>query len=134
MPADVWHASHAGARFLEERYPECRAHAAEELRIDERDGGRTVIGVLRSADGPVREAAMRFTAPEGIPEQVPYGGDGKPVWGSRFTCAGVDLDLAAHVQGRVVRPDGSVERLDGAPGVVTLGSYGRITPRRTLTL
>lgn len=128
QPADVYALEGAGQRFLAERYPECARHRATLLTLDEKDGGRTVAGFLAAREGPLCEAAMTFTAPEGVPEQVPYGGEGTPVWGSaRFTCWGVDLVLRGRAKGHVKRADGRVEVVDDA-GIVTLGSFGRIAP------
>jgi hypothetical protein len=126
VPATVYHASDAGARFLAERYPECGRFAAHELRIAEEKDGWSLACRLRAEHGPVRAADMRFDAEPCVPRQVPYGGQGEPVWGSRFTCWGVDLAAEARVAGSVDGPHGR-ERVEG-PGVLTLGSFGRIAP------
>lgn len=131
QPATVYVHSEAGASYMRERYPECAAIRVPpgDLRIEEADGGRTVRGALRAAGGPVREARMELRGGEGVPEQVPYGGHGKPVWGSaRFTCWGVDLALRGRAEGHVAHADGRREELRGAPCIVTLGSFGRIGP------
>ncbi|HUR67677.1 MAG TPA: hypothetical protein VM370_00395 [Candidatus Thermoplasmatota archaeon] len=121
-----------GAKYMKERYPECEAHLVNmgDLRIEERDNGRTVIGDLKARAGPVKTVRMTFTAPGGAtPRQVPYGGRGEPVWGSkRFTCWGVDLVLDATVTGVVEKSEGFVEQLNRAPALLTLGSFGRIAP------
>jgi hypothetical protein len=132
-PATVYVNSRAGADFMEARYAECATHRVRPraLRITEARRGRTVHGLLEAGAGPLRRAAMVLTAPiAAIPVAVSYGGHGEPVWGSRrFTCWGVDLVLAARASGRVQWADGRVERLRGAPAVVTMGSFGRIAPR-----
>jgi hypothetical protein len=131
-PATVYVAHDAGERFMRERYPECETHRVgmDELRIEERDAGRTLVCDLRARSGPVRAAKMTFQAPGGAtPRAVPYGGDGAPVWGSkRFTCWGVDLALDATVVGAVERAEGYVEPLQRVAGILTLGSFGRIAP------
>lgn len=131
-PATVYVAQDAGERFMRERYPECETHRVGmgDLRIEERDGGRTLLCELRTKAGPVRTVKMTFQAPGGAtPRAVPYGGKGEPVWGSRFTCWGVDLVLDATATGAVERAEGFVETISRAPGILTLGSFGRIAPR-----
>ena len=131
-PATVVVNSALGESFLRDRYPECTAVRVPPgaLRIEESPDGRTVTGTLQAAQGPVREAAMQLRAPPGaIPRQVPYGGDGRAVWGSRWTCWGVDLVLEAICQGRITWAGGRTESLAGAPAVVTLGSFARLAPR-----
>jgi hypothetical protein len=72
---------------------------------------------------------MTLSAPVQKPRVAPYGGLGKPVWGSkRFTCWGVDLVLDGAATGSVEWAEGFVEKLDRAPALVTLGSFGRIAP------
>jgi hypothetical protein len=66
--------------------------------------------------------------PGAIPKAVPYGGEGKPVWGSRWTCWGVDLTLDGHCDGKLAWADGRVEGLRGEACIVTLGSFARIAP------
>jgi len=133
LPATVYVSTDAGEKFMRERYPECETHKVGmgDLRIEERDAGRTVICDLRAQKGPVRTAKMTFQAPGGAPpRQAPYGGKGEPVWGSkRFTCWGVDLVLDATVTGAIERAEGYVEPLQRTPGILTLGSFGRIAPR-----
>src|SRR5436189_227281 len=70
------------------------------LRIEETNDGRTITGHLDAQSGPLRKADMALRAPPGIPpKNVPYGGEGKPVWGGRFTCWGVDLVLDGSCEG-----------------------------------
>jgi hypothetical protein len=131
VPATVYVNSTLGAAFMAERFPECATVRVPPsgLAIAESPDGRTVTGTLRSADGPLREATMTLRAgPSAIPKAVPYGGAGQPVWGSRWTCWGVDLALDGHADGRLVWADGRSEALHGAPCVVTLGSFGRLAP------
>ncbi len=130
VPATVYVRSDNGEAFMAERYPECRAIRvpAESLRLSEAAEGRVVSGVLQASEGPVREVQMMFRATDGIPVEVPYGGTGQPVWGGRWSCTGVDLNLAAAVSGHVVDHEGNRENLAGAEGVVTCGSYGTIAP------
>lgn len=121
-----------GAAFLRDRYPECTAVRvpAFDLHLEERDGGREVFARVKAPQGPVREAEMTLRAlPGAALRQEAYGGHGKPVWGSkRFTCWGVDLNLAAEAHGWVRHEDGRLEELRGVPAVVALGSFGRIAP------
>jgi hypothetical protein len=131
VAATVYVNSTLGAAFMAERYPECAAIRVppSALDIEESDGGRTVTASLKASEGPVREASMTLRAPAGaIPKAVPYGGEGKPVWGGKWTCWGVDLTLDGHADGKVAWADGRLEALRGAPCVVTLGSFGRIAP------
>jgi hypothetical protein len=129
-PAAVYVNSELGAAFLRDRFPECQAIRVPpaQLALKESADGRTVTGRLRAAAGPVREADMALRAPAAaIPRAVPYGGEGRPVWGSRWTCWGVDLVLDGRAEGHVVHVDGRREAVRG-PCIVTLGSFGRIAP------
>ncbi|MHB8633158.1 MAG: hypothetical protein ACYDBQ_04195 [Thermoplasmatota archaeon] len=129
-PATVYVNSSLGAAFMQERYPECTTVRVQPggLRIEEAQEGRRVTGTLVSDAGPVREASMSLVAGPGLPRPVPYGGEGQPVWGSRWTCWGVDLAVEGVATGRVRRPEG-VETLRGTPCIITLGSFGRLAPR-----
>lgn len=129
VPATVYTADAAGMAFMRERYPECTALRADVLSLSESGGGYTVSGRMAVDKGPVREAHMTFRAdPDALPRQEPYGGTGGPVWGSRFTCWGVDLTLPARVEGRVLTTEGP-RSVSGTEAVLTLGSFGRIAPR-----
>jgi hypothetical protein len=131
-PVVVYVDTEVGARFMRERYPECETFQAAPgaLRIEERDEGRTVVGVLTAREGPVRAARMTLTAPAQKPQAVPYGGRGEAVWESKaWTCWGVDLVLRGAATGAIEFAEGYVEKLDKTPAVVTLGSFGRISPR-----
>jgi hypothetical protein len=130
-PATVYVNSALGAAFMKERYPECTAIRVPPsgLSIQESSDGRTVDGHLAAAEGPLRELTMTLRAPAtALPKAVPYGGDGKPVWGGRWTCWGVDLNLEGHADAKLVWTDGRVEALRGEPCIVTLGSFGRLAP------
>ena len=127
----VYVSSDVGERFMRERYPESAAFrvGTADLRIEERDGGRTVIGDLRSREGPVRTVKMTLQASGLVPRHVPYGGKGEPVWGSkRWTCWGVDLVLDATATGAIEWAEGYAEPIQRVPAIVTLGSFGRIAP------
>lgn len=131
-PATVYVNSALGAAFMAERYPECSTVRVPPsgLTIDESADGRTVTGSLTTTAGPLRAAAMTLRAgPSAIAKAVPYGGDGQPVWGSRWTCWGVDLVLDGHADGALTWADGKQEALRGTPCIVTLGSFGRLAPR-----
>ncbi len=128
VPATVYVDSDHGEEFMRERYPESTCIRADEqgLTIEESPDGRRVQGSMVAPSGPVQRATMVFQAGPGLPEQASYGGSGDPVWGSeRFTCWGVDLNLAARVTGEVETKAG-VETLQDVPAVITLGSFGRI--------
>lgn len=126
-PATVYVDADHGEAFMAQRYPECTCVRADEqgLLIDESVDGRRVEASITAPAGPVRKAHMVFQAePGATPRQVSYGGEARPVWGSRYTCWGVDLELDATVTGRVEAMMG-VEEL-ATHGIVTLGSFGRI--------
>jgi len=132
VPATVYVNSTPGAAFLADRYPECTAVRVPPagLALAESADGRTVTGKLRADAGPLRELDLSLRAPPAaIPQAVPYGGDGKPTWGGRWTCWGVDLALDGHADGTLAWADGRKEQLRGAPCIVTLGSFGRLAPR-----
>ncbi len=120
----------AGERFMQDRFPECDTyHRALRLTIQEADGGRTVEGTLAAEVGPVREVTMRYAVFDGLPKAVEYGGPGQPVWNSqRFACWGVDLNLEARAVGHIRWHDQRIERLEDVLAIVTVGSFGRITP------
>lgn len=132
VAATVYVNSTLGASFMAERYPECTTIRVPPggLVLQETPDGATVTGRLRAPDGPLREADMTLRAgAAGIPKQVPYGGEGGPVWGSRFTCWGVDLNVDGSADGVLVWADGRRETMRGVPCIVTRGSFGRIAPR-----
>jgi hypothetical protein len=103
--------------------------APGDLRITESPDGRTVTGALKANEGPVAEANMTLRAPPAsLPTATPYGGEGRPVWGGRWTCWGVDLTLAGTCDGSVHHRDGRKEAMRGKACIVTLGSFGRLAP------
>ncbi|MES2155009.1 MAG: hypothetical protein V4510_07725 [bacterium] len=131
VPATVYVNSVLGQAFMRERYPECATIRVNpgQLKVDESPDGRTVTGTLSTTEGPVRAASMTLRAPAAaIPTAVPYGGEGKPVWGGRWTCWGVDLNVAGSCDGSIERQDGKRVVLRGTPCIVTLGSFARIAP------
>jgi hypothetical protein len=130
-PATVYVNSVLGTHFMRDRYPECTTVrvAPTALIVDESADGRTLTGSLAASEGPVRKATMTLRAPAtALARSVPYGGEGKPVWGGRWTCWGVDLALDATADGTLELADGKKEHLRGAPAIVTLGSFARIAP------
>jgi hypothetical protein len=131
VPATVFVNSVLGQQFMAERYPECTTIRVppSDLTIAESGDGGTVTGKLRSSNGPVKEVDMTLRAPStAVPRQVPYGGEGKPVWGGRWTCWGVDLVLDGSADGKILAADGKTTQLRGTPCIVTRGSFGRIAP------
>jgi hypothetical protein len=131
VAATVYVNSTLAAAFMADRYPECKTVRVPPggLVLQESPDGATVTGRLRAIEGPVREVDMTLRAAgQAIPQQAPYGGEGKPVWGSRFTCWGVDLNLEGNADGRIVWADGRAEQMRGEPCIVTRGSFGRLAP------
>ncbi len=137
-PVTVYVNSQAGADFMASRYPESRCLRVPDecLRITSpasgllSEGLRTE-GVLELprptvSKGPVRRARMVFEAgPQATPEEKHYGNPFFTVWGSRWSCTGVDLEVKARVTGVLVRED-TEEIFDKTPGIICLGSYGDI--------
>jgi hypothetical protein len=131
-PATVYVNSVLGQAFMAERYPECTTVRVPPggLALEESADGRSLTGTLAAPAGPVRKATMAIRAPGmALPKAVPYGGTGAPVWGGKWTCWGVDLNLEATADGMLEREDGKRETLRAAPAILTLGSFGRIAPR-----
>jgi hypothetical protein len=130
-PVVVYVNSILGRSFMRERFPECTTYsvAPGALRIDESPDGRTVTGVLDATEGPLRSVRLTIRAAgAAMPRNEPYGGEGKPLWGSRFTCWGVDLVLDAACDGRIVDGAGKTTDLRGQGALLALGSFGRIAP------
>ncbi len=134
-PVTVYVNSDAGERFMADRFPESLALrvAPEALAIEGCAGAlashRVVTGRLHaeSRSGPVLSANMTFTAPgAAVPRAVPYGGSETGVWGSRYRCEGVDLELDASVDGFVEAAQEGQHTFDRAPGILTVGSYGAL--------
>ncbi len=131
VPATVYVNSVLGQAFMRDRYPECTTYRVNpgNLKIDESADGRTIAATVTATEGPITSAIMSLRAPPAaIPQAAPYGGDGKPIWGSRWTCWGVDLNLAGSCDGQIVRADGKKVVLRGTPCIVTVGSFARIAP------
>ena len=141
-PVTVYVASENGASFMADRFPESEAIrvATTDLKLHAHGapGGDWVVqGGLAAATGPLTAAEMTFRAPRSdssvdaaggaLPRAVRYGGSEFPVWGSRWRCEGVDLELAARVEGYVAHRDAADrEELSGTRGILTLGSYGAL--------
>ncbi len=136
-PVTVYHCSSHAARFMADRFPESEAISVppSRLRIEAIDpvtgsGDRIVRCRLSAATGPVALARMTFLSPvHAVPRPTPYGGAGLPVWGSRWTCEGVDMEVDASVVGYVRLRDGRRDQLGDDRAVVTVGSYGRLRER-----
>jgi hypothetical protein len=129
-PVTVYVNSEKGERFMADRYPESTAIRVDtaDLTIESDPWNLLVVGELRAPDGPVRSGRLSFSRQEdSAASATPYGGKNFPVWGSRYTCSGVDMEVTATVRGSIVGPEGT-ESVDGTPGIITLGSFGRITP------
>lgn len=129
VPATVYVNDDAGGSFMRERYPECTTIRVDAmgLAITDVDDGRVVNVRLEAQDGPVHSANITFAGAAGVPKQVPYGGDDFPVWGGRFKCWGVDLNLDGMARGYVRGPELD-EAFDDTPCIVTLGSFAKIEP------
>lgn len=131
-PVTVYVAADNGLEYMALRYPESNAVDVRpdgHLELSSARRGRSISGRLASPLGPVRAASMDFVADESQAGRgVPYGGAGFAVWGSRYSCEGVDLELDAAVEGWIVT-DSDRWELNGRRGIVTLGSYGLIRPR-----
>ncbi len=127
-PVTVYVNADNGEAFMHDRFPECTTIRvpADALQMLESDGGHRLDCHLTADDGPLRAVHMTFQAAHAKPRQVPYGGQGRPVWGSRYTCDGIDLELDADVVGKMQRHDGARD-LRGSPGIITVGSMGKLT-------
>ena len=127
-PVTVYVNSDRGERFMADRYPESRGIRVPDHNLSIAPGakGHTLECRLEAEEGPVRFATMTFSAdPAGVPRAVPYGGPEESVWGSHYSCEGVDLELPAGISGEIVFQEGR-EELAATEAVLTLGSYGRI--------
>lgn len=126
-PVTVYLTSEKGGAFMRDRYPESRVYQAEHLIISTEDAGRTVSGNLKATEGPVSNSTMVFTGLSDTAGRiVPYGADDYAVWGSQWSCSGVDMEISCRVTGTITQ-EGSTEIID-SNAVVTLGSYGIIRP------
>ena len=128
-PVTVYVCAPNGARFMADRFPEssCIVVGRADLSIDASEHGRRISGSLSSAHGPVARAEMLFEATqEAVPIAEPYGGGESPVWGGRFSCEGVDLNVAATVTGYIATTEGGRSEVTGMPAIIALGSYGAL--------
>lgn len=117
-----------GKAFMADRYPESRCYRVkvEQLRIAHNEEAAVVSGWLQSEEGPVQEASMIFRYdPKEVPVESSYGGESFSVWGSRWSCSGVDLERKALANGYVLSGDNEI-LLRNEPAVATAGSYGKI--------
>ncbi len=133
QPVTVYLSAENGRRFMAGRFPESTTIqvSPDALRIEAR-GTRSAGGYLEAQAGPVRHVEMEFNAePGATPAACVYGAPLFAVWGSRFSCEGVDLNLAARARGRVLTATGAEERFADEPGIITSGSYGRLTELRS---
>jgi hypothetical protein len=131
-PVTVYVHSDTGSRFMAEQYPRsaCIQLLPEALRIQATGEGRGVACELDAETGPLRSARLHFeAAADAVPEAAGYGGREFHVWGSRYYCRGVDLNVLATVTGSLTMADGSVEEIDQT-GIIALGSVGIIGPRQ----
>ncbi len=128
-PVIVYVDSDAGTAFMAERYPEsqCFLVPKGDLTITSSEEGRCVKGSLRANIGPISKADMVFKASIDAPlTESSYGASDFAVWGSRWSCEGVDMEVEASVSGDIIR-DGAKETYQ-TTGIITLGSYGKIEP------
>jgi hypothetical protein len=130
QPVTVYVNGENGERYMRDRYPESTAIrvAPDDLVIKVEPDGSRVTAHLTAGAGPHRGGDLTFTAvPGAAAEAVPYGGEAFAVWGSRWSCTGVDLAIPAAVTGTITGADGTplpVDTPDG--GIITLGSYGHL--------
>ncbi|MFW5786085.1 MAG: hypothetical protein ACOCYC_02475 [bacterium] len=139
-PVTVYVNSTEGERFMTERFPEslCIRVDADALTITASPDGRSVRLSLTASAGPLRRAELAFTSLPGASAQAaPYGDASFPVWGSRFSCRGIDLNLPARAVGHVTRqvpgPHGDSDPAVAHEAVdreatVALGSMGILAP------
>jgi hypothetical protein len=133
-PVTLYLAADNGLRFMKERFPESTViQVAEDALQIEMITTTDARGSLAASEGPVRNAHMEFSVSDSASAIAStYGAPDFAVWGSRFSCEGVDLELGATVTGSLTRADGTQERFDGTDGVLTLGSFGRLQERADL--
>lgn len=130
QPVTVYVNSELGKQYMDDRYPESTTYVIKpgDLSIDVEKDTRAIIGTLRSRRLPIRSVSMRFVPAANAPiRERRYGGDAFRVWGSNWSCSGVDLEIDAVVTGSFVQDDGE-EVFHDTPGIITLGSYGHIRP------
>jgi len=137
-PVTVYVNSENGEAFMRDRYPESTAIRVgpTDLTIESDPWSREVTGTLTTPEGPITRGYLRFLRNEDAGARAtPYGGGDFSVWGSRFTCSGVDMEVAAVVTGEITGVDNrEIARFADTPGVITLGSYGVISELRELSV
>lgn len=130
-PPWVYVNSENGERFMAERYPESAVYKLrpQDLTIEASPDACTVEGRLSSAAGPAADVRMRLSADvRDIPHALPYGGESFAVWGSRWSCTGVDLVRSGHCDGHIEIRNEERYILRSVPCIVCAGSFGRINP------
>jgi hypothetical protein len=128
-PVTVYVNDKNGERFMADRYPESTTIIVDpaDLTIESDLSFTYLLGRIRSDIGPIRTGEMRFTTPPGAtPRAVPYGGEGFAVWGSRWSCTGVDMELDAVCSGFLSGE--REETFERVPAIITRGSSGTIYP------
>jgi hypothetical protein len=132
LPPWVYLSSEAGLRYMADRYPESRTFKATELLIEGSFDGCLIRGRLCADAGPVAFAETRLAAdPADIPRIAPYGGQELSVWGSRWSCVGLDLVRDGRCDGRInFAPESRLpdEVFSAMPCLVSAGSFGRLSP------
>lgn len=126
-PVTVYVNDPKGQAFMSDRFPEsqCILVRPQDLTMMTSTDETQLWGKLMSDRGPVRKALMHFLVDSKSPVvQQPYGGENFMVWGSRWTCTGVDLEQKAHVLGWVDETKGLIS-ID-CEAIITLGSHGLI--------
>jgi len=135
QPVTVYVNSPDGERFMKDRYPRCGCVrvGAGDLAIESSADDSLVRGTLRSDVGPVRRAEVEFrTTGSPRPVEVGYGGPDFTVWGSDWSCTGVDLNVPALVTATITLENETVEirdTPDALSGIIALGSYGTLRGR-----
>ncbi len=82
-PVTVYVNSDIGARYMRNRYPQslCYRVSPESLKLHSEAEGRTVVGHLEAAEGPIQRVTMKFIAGGDVPpKESMYGGDQFFVW------------------------------------------------------
>ncbi|MCG8453139.1 MAG: hypothetical protein MI717_08165 [Spirochaetales bacterium] len=127
-PVTVYVNDDAGVAFMASRYPEsqCIRVAPEHLTLESQQKGCQVEGYLKAQEGPIQEAHLVFQCThESALKAVPYGNKGFSVWGSQWSCTGVDMEQEAQVTGFVQTPQGK-EEFHQSSAIITQGSFGHI--------
>ncbi|WP_037573038.1 hypothetical protein [Spirochaeta cellobiosiphila] len=127
QPVTVYVNDLKGQSFMRDRFPEsdCVLVKPEDLVIMTSSEGKYLWGKLISDKGPVKKAMMNFTIDLDSPVvEQDYGSEAFMVWGSQWTCTGIDMEQQAHVLGWVEEEKGLIS-LD-CEGILTAGSQGLI--------